>query len=1062
MPDQTNDLPFGLYERLITAGLKERLLRFDPASTRVVRRELDPAEAHATLARHIEEAVARVLNALPQDDRAIAQAALTNQIISLLAGKPADTGLGDDLVESPPEQLLAIQPVTGMPGDDRDVVAPLVALSASDLLVNARGEPGLAHALAHEVPSADSIDLLCAFVRWHGLRLLGDQIEAHCRDGKPLRVITTVFTGSTERKALDWLVARGAQVKVSYDTQSTRLHAKAWLFRRDSGFSTAYIGSSNLSKSALVDGVEWNVRLSQVGSPDILQKFDATFDTYWESPEYESYDPVRDGARFDRAVAPEQGDFLEVPLLFLDVEPWPHQREMLEKLAVERGRHHRFRNLVVAATGTGKTIVAALDYKRLRDQHGELRLLFVAHRQEILKQSLGAFRQVLRSGDFGELYVDGHRPDEWRHVFASIQSLAQVDLDQLDPSAFDIVIVDEFHHAAAPTYRRLLEHLFKGDDARALRQPPRILLGLTATPERTDAEDILHYFDNHIAVELRLWDALERGLLCPFQYFGLHDNTDLSSVRWSRKGYDTAELERLYTGDDARVSLVLEQVSRKHRDAGTMRALGFCVSIAHAQFMARRFTEAGLPALAVSADTDSDARKEALASLRAGRVRALFAVDLFNEGVDLPEVDTLLFLRPTESALVFLQQLGRGLRRHERKDCVTVLDFIGQSHRQFRFDLRYRAVTGTTRTEVEKQIQLGFPFLPAGCSLQLDRVATKIVLDNLKSAIPSRRPAMVRDLRGLADARSSEGGRRVTLPDFLRETGLELEDVYRSGSWSGLQREAGVKVPAPGPHEALVGDRLAGILHVDDPLRLTAYERLATYGSVDGLANADRRLMTGFHFAAIPSRIAPATLAESVALLHAHPAIVEELSELIPLLDERSEHLTHPLELAQPDGTSLRVPLSVHARHTVDDVLTALGILDFGKAAWKQTGVIRDERTNSDLFFVTLEKSEREYSPSTLYKDYAISSTLFHWESQSTTTQESNTGQRYIHQRERNGNILLFVRSRKKQDGRTMPYTCLGLADYVSHKGERPISFVWRLRRPMPADFFRQAKVVSG
>jgi hypothetical protein len=588
------------------------------------------------------------------------------------------------------------------------------------------------------------------------------------------------------------------------------------------------------------------------------------------------------------------------------------------------------------------------------------------------------------------------------------------------------------------------------------------LLGLTATPERTDAEDILHYFDNHLAVELRLWDALERGLLCPFQYFGLHDNTDLSSVRWSRKGYDVTELERIYTADDARVKLVLEQVSQKHRDAGTMRALGFCVSIAHAQFMARRFTEAGLPSIAVSAETDSDTRKHALAALRSGRVRAIFAVDLFNEGVDLPEVDTLLFLRPTESALVFLQQLGRGLRRHERKDCVTVLDFIGQSHRQFRFDLRYRAVTGTTRTEVEKQIQMGFPFLPGGCSMQLDQVATKIVLANLRSAIPSRRPAMVRELRALTDAPSAEGGRRVTLPDFLRETGLELEDVYRSGSWSGLQREAGVKVPAPGPQESLIADRLDGILHVDDPLRLAAYERLAASSSVDGLADAERLLMTGFHFAAIPSRIAPGTLAESVALLHAHPAIVEELSELIPVLNERSEHLTYPLELAQPNGTSLLVPLSVHARHTVDDVLTAFGILDFGKTAWKQTGVIRDERTNSDMFFVTLEKSEREYSPSTLYKDYAISPTLFHWESQSITTQQSNTGQRYVHHRERNGNIMLFVRSRKKQDGRTMPYTFLGLADHISHKGERPISFVWKLRRPMPADFFRRAKVASG
>ena len=345
--------------------------------------------------------------------------------------------------------------------------------------------------------------------------------------------------------------------------------------------------------------------------------------------------------------------------------------------------------------------------------------------------------------------------------------------------------------------------------------------------------------------------------------------------------------------------------------------------------------------------------------------------------------------------------------------------------------------------------------------MQLDRVATQIVLDNLKSAVPSRRPAMMRELKALAEARSASG-RRITLAEFLQEAGLELEDVYRSGSWSGLQRDAGLKVPAPGPHEGLIGERLAGILHVDDPLRLAAYGRLAASASVDGLPDADRRLMTGFHFAVVPSRIAPKTLAESVALLHAHPAIVEELRDVLPFLDERSEHLTYPLDPAQPATSADRIPLSVRARHTVDDVLTAFGILDFDKTVWKQTGTIRDERTNSDLFFVTLEKSEREYSPSTLYKDYAISPTLFHWESQSTTTQRSKTGQRYIHHRNRGGSILLFVRLRKKNESRTMPYTFLGPADYVSHKGDRPISFVWKLRRPMPADFFRQAKVASG
>lgn len=1044
MPARTA-LHAGLYERLVTAALKVELDRIEREGSALVHTApVDPAEAHATLARHLESVVSHVLRGLPHDARGAGQADIANKIIEFLE----DDG---SAVAIPPEELHSIQFVQGDPSTGHVLERPLGPLSATDLFVNARGEPALAHAIAHEIPSADRIDLLCAFVRWHGLRVLAEPLAAHCRAGKPLRVITTVYTGSTERKALDWLVSRGAQVKVSYDTQSTRLHAKAWLFRRNTGYSAAYIGSSNLTKAALLDGVEWNVRLSEVGSPDVLEKFDATFEGYWSSPEYEDYEPARDAMRFDRAVASNRGDSLDAPVVLLEVEPWTHQREILEKLDAERNRHNRWKNLVVAATGTGKTIVAALDYKRLRGAPAlgpDPRLLFVAHRQEILKQSLGAFRQVLRDGAFGELYVEGQVPEQWRHVFGSVQSLSQLDFARLRPDAFDVVIVDEFHRAGAPTYRRLLGHL-----------KPRVLLGLTATPERSDSEDILHYFDGHIAAEMRLWDALERNLVCPFQYFGVHDNADLSNVAWTRTGYDVNQIEKLYTGNDARVALILQQLQDKLTDVHGMRALGFCVSIAHAEFMARRFTAAGLPSLAVSTDTESDDRQRALADLRAGRVRALFAVDLFNEGVDLPEVDTLLFLRPTESALVFLQQLGRGLRRSEGKDCVTVLDFIGQAHRKFRFDLRYRAVTGATRAEVEKQIDQGFPFLPAGCSMLLDSVATKVVLQNIRQAISLRRPALVRELRELL-AMDRFRGRVPSLSEYLSETKLELKDVYRSGCWSDLKRAAGVAMAAPGPHEQKLGNGVERLLHVDDPQRLRAYQLATQSETISDLDEPTRRLLTGLHFGLVASVQTHDSLAESLRLLHAHPAIVEEVRELLPLLDDLSEHLTHPLD--DELGWEHRIPLSVHARHTLRDVLTAFGKLVVGGSVYEQTGVFRDEPTNSDLFFVTLEKSERDYSPSTLYRDYAISPTLFHWESQSGTTQQSPTGQRYMRHRELGGHILLFVRQRRNQDGRTMPYTFLGPADYVSHKGERPISFVWRLRRPMPAGMFTKAKVATA
>jgi superfamily II DNA or RNA helicase len=729
--------------------------------------------------------------------------------------------------------------------------------------------------------------------------------------------------------------------------------------------------------------------------------------------------------------------------VFFDIHPHQFQQEMLERLSVERSRHHRHRNLVVAATGTGKTVVAALDFKALKVQLVEPTLLFVAHRREILNQALGTFRHVLRDNTFGELYVDGHRPESGRHVFASIQSLAQHP-EQINPDFFDVVIIDEFHHAAANTYAKLLHHI-----------RPKELLGLTATPERADGESVLGYFNDYISVELRLWDALERDLLCPFQYFGLNDQTDLSAVQWTRKGYDTNALEQLYTGNDARVNLVLQQLHEKLVDPTRMRALGFCVSIAHAEFMADRFSRAGLASEAISATTATETRKAALLRLQAGDTRALFAVDIFNEGIDVPSVDTLLFLRPTESPVVFMQQLGRGLRRSEDKACVTVLDFIGQPNRRFRFDLRYRAITGASRTEVEQQIEEGFPLLPAGCSMQLDRVAQQIVLANLKSAIPSTRNRMVTELQLLAQ--STRFLRRPpTLEEFLEETKLELEDVYRNGSWSGLKRQAGLECSPPGNHEDALGRRIFRLLHVDDDLRLRGYRQIL--GLEAGTPSAS--MAEGLYFSLLHRDVVIGDLREVREVLAQHPTVVAELAEVLTLLEKRIPHLTYPLD--QEMGWVHHVPLSVHARHSTDDILTAFGILGRNRPAFTQRGVFRDERTNSDFFLVTLQKSERDYSPSTLYNDYAISPTLFHWQSQSMDAEAGAAAQRYIRHQERQGNIFIFVRHHRRTGQRAEPYTLLGAARHVSHNGEKPVNFVWQLTRPMPTDFFRRAKVVGG
>jgi superfamily II DNA or RNA helicase/HKD family nuclease len=1016
----------GLYEKLLDDALVEAVADATRHGLKVVEEHLDVGDSHEFIARYVFETILQKLRGLPGEDKIIHQVALSNDLLRILNTTNDESDYGE-IIAVPARLLRSVRAAKDIGGTEF-AATPDIPLSHSDLLVNARDEPSVGHALGLEIASADRIDLLCAFLKWNGFRIVLDALKRHTELGRELRVITTTYIGATERRVLDTLVQLGAKVRVTYETQSTRLHAKAWLFHRESGFSTAYVGSSNLSHSALIDGLEWNVRLSQVINGPIIEKFAATFESYWQDISFEPYDPDRDSARFDKAIRQTQkADPLD--LVALDVNPYPHQAQILEQLEVQRERHGHHRNLVVAATGTGKTVIAALDYKRLTAQRmgKHPTLLFVAHRREILQQTIRTFRTVLRDGTFGELYVDDHRPDEWRHVFASIQSLSTRDLNEIPKDYFQIVIIDEFHHAAAATYRRLLTHV-----------APQELIGLTGTPERADGENVLEYFGGRIATELRLWDALDRSLLCPFQYFGIHDDVDLSRIRWKRGGYDLSELGNLYTGDHARVLLILNAIKDKIADPTTMRALGFCVSVAHAEFMAAQFQRAGLPAFAVSASTSREERDQALRDLKTGKIKVLFAVDIFNEGVDVPEVDTVLFLRPTESATVFLQQLGRGLRRADKKSCLTVLDFIGQAHQRFRFDVRFRAITGQTRAEIASAVEHGFPHLPSGCSIQLDKLASRIVLDNVKHAVGGDFRSLENELRSI--------GRDLMLTQFLQEAELSPEDLYRvrGWTWSELRRRAGLPTDFKGPNEDTLARGIRRILHMDDPERLKFYIRFFSQtgpDSLETLSERERRMLLGLHFCLWGADSKFPDLHQAVEGLWQHPALRRELLELLAVLEERATNISVPLE--QILHWQYAVPLALHSQYQLDEVLSAFGLMTIERPYRIREGVKYDPATKSDLLFVTLEKTESHYSPTTLYKDYAISPKRFHWESQSTTSEGSETGQRYINHQRIGTRVLLFVRERIRNGDRTQPYTFLGPVRYLSHGGERPMAIVW-------------------
>jgi len=995
-----DELTQGLYEVLVTEGLRARLDALGDARP-VTRRALHPAEAADRIAWHLGREIERALADVDEQTRAAVGIGVARALLARL-GELVEL----DPAVAPVEPATVLHAVTGRrpDGSPEPVTEPLTPLLDTTLLTNAPGEPNLWNQLRSEIDSADGIDVVMAFIRRSGIAPLLDALRRHADRGRPLRVLTTTYTGSTEQAALDRLAELGADVRVSYDLGTTRLHAKAWVFHRRSGFSTAYVGSSNLTHAAQVTGLEWNVRASAARNPDLIAKFTAVFDSYWSGGDFVAYDPAEFEQQAGRAGGIDRGP--HVILSPIELRPHPFQDRLLEllELSRQRGHHH---NLLVAATGTGKTVMAALDYARLRDRLGRARLLFVAHRAEILDQSLATFRHALRDPSFGERWVGGSRPTRFEHVFASIQSLDAAGTDSLPADHFDVVVVDEFHHAAAPSYRRLLDHV-----------RPVELLGLTATPERSDGLPILQWFDDRIAAELRLWDAIDQQHLAPFQYYGIHDGTDLRDVPWRRgRGYDVDALSNRYTGDDAWARLVVKQVIA-HVDVGAMRALGFCVSVEHARFMARHFTRHGIPSVAVWGDSPAAEREAALRDLAAGTVRVVFSVDLFN--------------------------LGRGLRRAPGKTVCTVLDFVGQHRKEFRYDRRFRALLGGTRRDLERQIADGFPFLPAGCHMELDRVASRIVLENVRQAAPARWAARVAELRAMVG-----GGADVSLGAFLAETGLELEEFYASSrSWSELRAAAGLTTAAEGPKDRSLLRGCGRLLHVDDRRRLAAYRRfLGERGPlvVDSLSATDRRLLQMLVASIADKAVTKTTaLGEAYELLRAHPKVCEEMLSILDVLEARMSHATKPLDSRRD------VPLEVHARYSRLEILAAFGLREGAKMPPWQTGVYWAEAAKADLLAFTLDKTSGGFSPTTRYRDYALSRDLIHWESQGATRSDSKTGLRYQHHVRDGSAIMLFARLHA--DDRAFWF--LGPATYVKHESQQPMAITWRLAHALPADLY--------
>ncbi len=527
----------------------------------------------------------------------------------------------------------------------------------------------LIYQLQESLKKADRVDIIVSFLMESGVRLILKDLKAALDRGASIRILTGNYLGITQPSAL-FLIKKELGNRVDlrfYNDKQRSFHPKSYIFHGKNR-SEIYIGSSNVSRSALTSGIEWNYRFTSEADPKNFKLFYDTFEDLFfnhsiiiDDGELHRYSKnwhkpavYRDLRRYDSHDEEAEG---RIESLF---QPRGAQIEALYALEDSRAEGAA-KALVQAATGIGKTYLAAFDSAKYQ------RILFVAHREEILKQAATSFQNVRHSLDFG--FFDGKHKDKDKSViFASVATLGRPQYlreEWFPREYFDYIVIDEFHHAVNDQYRRIAEYF-----------TPKFLLGLTATPERLDGKNIYEICDYNVPYEISLKDAINKGMLVPFRYYGIYDETDYSGLRLVKGRYDQTQLTDIYKKNVRRFDLIYRHYKKYH----SRRALGFCCSRQHAEEMAKEFCRRGIPSAAVYSNAEgefSEDRDKAIQKLQNQEIRVIFSVDMFNEGVDIASLDMVMFLRPTESPTVFLQQLGRGLRICKGKEYLNVLDFIG-------------------------------------------------------------------------------------------------------------------------------------------------------------------------------------------------------------------------------------------------------------------------------------------------------------------------------------------------------------------------------------------------
>lgn len=935
--------------------------------------------------------------------------------------------------------------------------------------------------LEHAIKHAKRFFFSVAFISDAAVQLLVDAFNTPGVNGK---ILTTDYMNGTSPEALRKLLKfKNIDLKLYsvLDNKNKRgFHTKGYIFEHDSHYEII-VGSSNLTEKALKSNYEWNV--SYVSKDDVMvSALLSEFEYLWNLDESivvdENYILKYETHRNEELYATrKQKEFLEQMVDFFkdynnreiygkildeleidtlksldvsdDIKPNKMQEIALEGLYRIRLNGGN-KGLIIAATGTGKTYLAAFDAFQTRPK----RLLFIVHREKILKDAMRSFKHVIKDVSMG-LFTGNEKSIDKDYVFASIQTLSKnQNLYMLNEDHFDYIVMDEAHRVAAPTYQKVLNH-FK----------PKFLLGMTATPERTDTNSIFSFFDNQVAAEIRLRDALEENMVVPFHYFGIKDIVNYEYIDVSKEIDEWAEILNI----KSRVDLILENIDLYGHCGNKTKALGFCANIAHAKYMANQFNSEGYKSVALTGENTPEEREQAIRMLEDDDhpLSYIFTVDIFNEGIDIPSINLVLLLRPTQSPIIFTQQIGRGLRLHEFKSYLTILDFIGNHNKTFMIPIALSGDISYDKDDLIIDTKTDFLNVPGDTFIKFDEFSKEQILRQLERFNFNS----MSNLKDLYFNTKKDLNRVPTLLDFGFDGLDPVRFIEKTGSYinfaNKVDPELSECVDLKDENFLKVIRFIDGLLPFKRIYEGLILRKLFEYKEID------RDSLYSKLYDKINN---PNTLDFEHAIKHLTLELLGENDKLkyLPLIEVGHNNLKLSYELMKSINTDFKTQIVINSlEYGIQRYIHEFGRLQpnypsfalFQKYKTKElTLIMRNKRLfviQSGLFkhghdyylMITLEKGEVKESIN--YKDHFIDTKTFQWESPNNTREMGETGQNLIHHKSRGFNIHLFV----KKGGRnseiySKELVYVGKVDYVSHENEKPIRFIFNLQTPVRKDIY--------